>query len=31
MFNPKDIQKELESNHNIALPNSSIIKKINDM
>ena len=31
MFNSKDIQKELESNHKIALSNSSIIKKLKDM
>ena len=31
MFNSKDIQKELEKNHKIALSDSSIAKKMKDM
>ena len=31
MFNSKDIQKELESNHKIVLSDSSITKKLKDM
>ena len=31
MFNSKDIQKELESNHEIVLSDSSIIIKLKDM
>ena len=31
MFNSKDIQKELESNHEIVLLDSSIITKLKDM
>ena len=31
MFNSKDIQKELESNHEIVLSDSSIITKLKDM
>ena len=31
MFNSKDIQKEVESNHEIVLSDSSIITKLKDM
>ena len=31
MFNSKDIQKELESNHKIVLSDSSIAKNLKDM
>ena len=31
MFNSKDIQKELESNHKIVLSDSSITKKLKGM
>ena len=31
MFNSKDIQKELESNHEIVLSDTSIITKLKDM
>ena len=31
MFNSKDIQKELESNHEIVLSDSSMITKLKDM
>ena len=31
MFNSKDIQKELESNHKIVLSDSSMITKLKDM